>query len=93
MPRRGHTPQREIAPDPVYGSEMITRLINKVLISGQRSVAEQICYEALEQVPSKDQTRSVRSFDQAIKNVTPLVEVRARRVGGANYQVPIEYVP
>ncbi|NLG87212.1 MAG: 30S ribosomal protein S7 [Firmicutes bacterium] len=93
MPRRGHTPQREIAPDPVYGSEMITRLINKVLISGQRSVAERICYEALEQVRQKTKRDPLEVFDQAIKNVTPLVEVRARRVGGANYQVPIEVRP
>ncbi|MGI6129436.1 MAG: 30S ribosomal protein S7 [bacterium] len=93
MPRRGHIPRREIAPDPVYGSEMITRLINKVLISGQRSIAERICYEALDQVGKKTKRDPLEIFDQAIKNVTPLVEVRARRVGGANYQVPVEVRP
>lgn len=93
MPRRGHIPRREIAPDPVYGSEMVTRLINKILVSGQRSVAEHICYDALERVRQKTKRDPLEIFDQAVKNATPLVEVRARRVGGANYQVPIEVRP
>lgn len=93
MPRRGHIPRQEIAPDPVYGSDMVTRLINKVLASGQRSVAERICYDALERVHQKTKRNPLEIFDQAVKNITPLVEVRARRVGGANYQVPIEVRP
>ncbi|HHV07964.1 MAG TPA: 30S ribosomal protein S7 [Firmicutes bacterium] len=93
MPRRGHIPRREIAPDPVHGSDMVTRLINKLLINGQRSVAERICYEALETVGKKTKQDPLQIFDQAVKNATPLVEVRARRVGGANYQVPIEVRP
>lgn len=93
MPRRGYVPKREIAPDPVYGSDMVTRLINKVLTSGQRSVAERICYDALERVHQKTKRNPLEIFDQAVKNITPLVEVRARRVGGANYQVPIEVRP
>ncbi len=72
---------------------MVTRLINKLLINGQRSVAERICYEALETVGKKTKQDPLQIFDQAVKNATPLVEVRARRVGGANYQVPIEVRP
>ena len=72
---------------------MVTRLINKVLTSGQRSVAERICYDALERVHQKTKRNPLEIFDQAVKNITPLVEVRARRVGGANYQVPIEVRP
>ncbi|NMA55750.1 MAG: 30S ribosomal protein S7 [Firmicutes bacterium] len=93
MPRRGYVPKREIAPDPVYGSDMVTRLINKLLTSGQRSVAERICYDALEHIHEKTKRNPLEIFDQAIKNITPLVEVRARRVGGANYQVPVEVRP
>lgn len=93
MPRRGHVPRREVAPDPVYGSQMVTRLINKVLLSGKKSIAEKICYEAFETIRQKTGKDPVDVFEQAIKNVTPIVEVRARRVGGANYQVPVEVRP
>ncbi|BCV24273.1 MAG TPA: 30S ribosomal protein S7 [Firmicutes bacterium] len=93
MPRRGHVGRRAVQPDPIYGSPMVTRLINKVLLSGKKSTAEKICYEALETVREKTGKNPLDVFEQAVKNVTPIVEVRARRVGGANYQVPVEVRP
>ncbi|MGI6603657.1 MAG: 30S ribosomal protein S7 [Firmicutes bacterium] len=93
MPRRGHVPRHEVEPDSVYGNKMVTRLINKVLWDGKRSLAERICYDALETVREKTRKDPLDVFEQALKNVTPIVEVRARRVGGANYQVPVEVRP
>lgn len=93
MPRRGRVPRREVPPDTVYGSELVTRLINKVMRCGKKSLAERICYGAFETVKEKTGRDPLDVFEQAIKNVTPVVEVRARRVGGANYQVPMEVRP
>jgi small subunit ribosomal protein S7 len=90
MPRRAEIQIRELEPDPVYNSKLVTQLINKVMARGKKSVAEQIVYSALETVGSKTGKPPVEVLEQAVKTVTPVLEVRSRRVGGANYQVPIE---
>jgi len=82
-----------VLPDPVTNSKLVTRLINKVMLDGKRSLAARICYDAFEIVRGKTGKDPVEVFEQALKNVMPLVEVRARRVGGANYQVPVEVRP
>ena len=93
MPRRGSVPKREVLPDPVYGSEVITKLINQLMLDGKKSLAESICYGALDIVREKTGKDPLEVFDQALKNVMPVLEVKARRVGGANYQVPVEVRP
>jgi small subunit ribosomal protein S7 len=90
MPRRGNVPKRDILPDPVYGSVVLTKFINQVMYDGKRSTAEKLCYDALEIIAQKTGKEAIEVFDQAMKNVMPVLEVKARRVGGANYQVPIE---
>ncbi|MBC7339424.1 MAG: 30S ribosomal protein S7 [Firmicutes bacterium] len=93
MPRRGSVPRRTVAPDPVYGSEMVARLINKVMWDGKKSLAEKIVYSAFEVVGKKSGRDPLEVFEQALKNAMPALEVRPRRVGGATYQVPIEVRP
>ena len=93
MPRRGAAGVRELTPDAVYNSPQIAALINKVMRSGKKSLAEHIVYRALDIVGEKSQKDVMEVFDGAIINVTPLLEVRPRRVGGATYQVPIEVRP
>jgi small subunit ribosomal protein S7 len=90
MPRRAEIPARELIPDPVYESKLVTQLINKVMLDGKKSIAERTVYAALEKVGEKSGRPPVEVLEQAIKSVTPALEVRSRRVGGANYQVPIE---
>jgi small subunit ribosomal protein S7 len=90
MPRRGTVTRREILPDPVYGSRLVTQVINKVLLEGKKSVAEGIVYDALERVRQKTGRDPVEVLQEAIQAVTPHLEVRSRRVGGATYQVPVE---
>jgi len=90
VPRRGAVPKREAVADPVYGSKMLTKLINQVMLDGKRSVAEAICYGALDIVRRKTGREPLEVLEQAMKNVMPIVETRPRRVGGANYQVPVE---
>ena len=90
MPRRAEIPVRELIPDPVYGSKLVTQLMNKVMLDGKKSTAEGIVYKALERVGEKSGRPPVEVLEQAIKSVTPALEVRSRRVGGANYQVPVE---
>jgi len=90
MPRRAEIPVRELIADPVYGSKLVTQLMNKVMLDGKKSTAEGIVYIALERVGEKTGRPPVEVLEQAIKSVTPALEVRSRRVGGANYQVPIE---
>jgi small subunit ribosomal protein S7 len=90
LPRRGYTGKRETPGDPVYGSRIFTKLVNKVMWDGKRSIAERICYDAMKIVAEKTKREPVEVFDQAMKNIMPVLEVKARRVGGANYQVPIE---
>ncbi len=93
MPRRADITPRELAPDPVYGSTLVTQIINRVMIGGKKATAEQIVYAALEKVGEKSGRPPLEMLEQAIKSVTPALEVRSRRVGGANYQVPIEVAP
>jgi small subunit ribosomal protein S7 len=90
VPRRAEIPARELIPDPVYESKLVTQLINKVMLDGKKSIAERTVYAALEKVGEKSGRAPVEVLEQAIKSVTPALEVRSRRVGGANYQVPIE---
>jgi len=90
MPRRAEVQARSVEPDAVYGSPLVTQVINKVMLDGKKSIAEQIVYEALETVGTKTGRPPVEVLEQAVKTVTPVLEVRGRRVGGANYQVPVE---
>ena len=90
MPRRAGVPVRTLDPDPVYNSRLVTQLINRVMMNGKKSVAERIVYRALERVGEKTGRPPVEVLEQAVKTVTPVLEVRSRRVGGANYQVPVE---
>jgi small subunit ribosomal protein S7 len=90
MPRRAEIPIRELDADAVYNSRLVTQVINKVMLRGQKSTAEHIVYTALDQVGEKTGRPPVEVLEQAVKTVTPVLEVRSRRVGGANYQVPVE---
>ena len=93
MPRKGPAPRRELSPDPVYRSLLVTQLMNKVMLSGKKSVAEKIVYDALKIVEEKTGAEPVATLKRAIDNVRPPLEVRSRRVGGATYQVPVEVKP
>ena len=90
MPRKGPAKKKELQPDPVYGSRVLERFINRVLTRGKKSQAEKIVYEALRVIEEKTKKNGLEVFEQAIKNIMPVVEVRPRRVGGATYQVPVE---
>ncbi len=90
MPRKGPPPKRPLISDPVYGSPLVTQLVNKVLVEGKRSVAEKIVYNALEGCRDKNGTDPVVTLKRALDNVKPAIEVKSRRVGGATYQVPVE---
>ncbi len=90
MPRRAEISVRTLDPDPVYDSVLVTQVINKVMARGKKSTAERIVYEALDQVGSKTGKPPAEVLEQAVKTVTPVLEVKGRRVGGANYQVPVE---
>ncbi|NMC27787.1 MAG: 30S ribosomal protein S7 [Syntrophomonadaceae bacterium] len=90
MPRKGSVPKRDVLPDPIYNSKIFTKLVNQVMWDGKKSLAERICYEAFDRIEKKTGKAPMQVFEEAMKNITPLVEVKARRVGGANYQVPVE---
>ena len=90
MPRRGFIPKREVLPDPVYGTVVVTKLINQMMYDGKRGVAQTVCYDAFAQVAEKTGKDAIEVFNQAIANIMPSLEVKARRVGGTTYQVPIE---
>lgn len=90
MPRKGPVTKRDVLPDPVYGSKLLTRFINKIMLDGKKGVAERIVYDAFDLVRAKTGKDPLEVFNAAMQNVMPLLEVRARRVGGANYQVPVE---
>ena len=90
VPRKGHVPKRDVLADPIYGSKVVTKLINKVMLDGKRGVAQQVCYDAFELIREKTGKEPVEVFDEAMNNIMPLLEVKARRIGGATYQVPIE---
>ena len=93
MPRRGNVPKREILPDPVYGSVLVTRLINSVMLDGKKGVAQKVVYGAFDQIKEKTEKDPIEVFNQAMENIMPSLEIKARRVGGATYQVPIEVRP
>ena len=93
MPRKGPAPRRELNPDPVYRSLLVTQLMNKVMLRGKKSTAEKIVYDALKMVEEKTGSEPIATLKRAIDNVRPPLEVRSRRVGGATYQVPVEVKP
>lgn len=93
MPRRGNVPKREILPDPVYGSVLVTKLINSVMLDGKKGVAQKVVYSAFDQIKEKTEKDPIEVFTQALENIMPSLEVKARRVGGATYQVPMEVRP
>ena len=93
MPRKGHVPKREVLPDPIYGSTVVTKLINGVMLNGEKGIAQRICYGAFDIIREKTGKDPMDVFEQALNNVMPVLEVRARRVGGATYQVPVEIRP
>ena len=93
MPRKGPVPKREVLPDPVYGNVVVTKLINQLMWDGKKSLAEDITYGAFDIIRKKTGRNPEEVFEQAMKNVMPVLEVKARRVGGANYQVPVEVRP
>jgi small subunit ribosomal protein S7 len=93
MPRRREVPKREILPDPKFGSVDLAKFMNVVMLAGKKAVSERIVYGALEQVQTKSGKDPIEIFNNAINNIKPLVEVKSRRVGGANYQVPVEVRP
>ena len=93
MPRRGFIPKREVLPDPVYGTAIVTKLINQIMYDGKRGVAQNVCYEAFEMIAQKTGKEAIEVFNAAMNNIMPSLECKARRVGGATYQVPIEIRP
>jgi len=93
MPRRGTVPKREVVADPLYNSALVTKFINSMMYGGKRAVSQQIMYEALNQVQAKTSEDPLKVFKRAVDNVKPSLEVKSRRVGGSNYQVPVEVNP
>lgn len=93
MPRRGNVPKREVLPDPVYGSVLVTKLVNSVMLDGKKGVAQKVVYAAFDQIKEKTEKEPTEVFAQAMENIMPSLEVKARRVGGATYQVPMEVRP
>ena len=93
MPRKGPVPRRDVLPDPIYNSKLVTRLINRIMIDGKKGVAQRILYNAFEIIRERTGKDPMEVFEAALKNIMPVLEVKARRVGGANYQVPIEVKP
>ena len=93
MPRRGNVPKREILPDPVYHSVLVTRLINNIMLDGKKGVAQKVVYDAFKIIEEKTGKSGLDAFTEAMNNIMPELEVKARRVGGATYQVPIEVRP
>lgn len=93
MPRKGPVPKRDVLPDPVYNSKLVTRLVNRIMIDGKKGVAQQLLYNAFDLIRDRSGKDPMEVFEAAIKNIMPVLEVKARRVGGANYQVPIEVKP
>ena len=93
MSRRGSSPKRDVLPDPVYETAVITKLINQLMYDGKRGIAQSVCYNAFEQVAEKTGKDAMEVFNAALANIMPSLEVKARRVGGATYQVPIEIRP
>ena len=93
MPRKGHVAKREVLPDPMYKSTLVTKLINSIMLDGKKGVAEKIVYGAFDRVAEKTGKEPLEAFEEAFNNIMPVLEVKARRVGGATYQVPMEIRP
>ena len=93
MPRKGHTQKREVLADPIYNNKVVTKLINNIMLDGKKGVAQKIVYGAFERVEEKTGKPAVEVFEEAMNNIMPMLEVKAKRVGGATYQVPIEVKP
>ena len=93
MPRKGHTPKRDVLADPMYNSKIVTKLINNIMLDGKKGVAQKIVYHAFAKVEEKSGKPALDVFNEAMGNIMPLLEVKARRIGGATYQVPIEVRP
>lgn len=93
MPRKGHISKRDVLPDPVYNSKVVTKFINSIMEDGKKGVAQKICYDAFELIAKRSGKEALEVFEEAMNNVMPLLEVKARRIGGATYQVPIEVRP
>ncbi len=90
MPRRGHAQKREVLPDPVYNDVVVTKLINQIMLDGKKGVAQKIVYQAFDRIAEKTGKPALEVFEEAMNNIMPVLEVKARRIGGATYQVPIE---
>ena len=90
MPRKGFIAKRDVLPDPMYNSKVVTKFINSIMIDGKKGTAQKVCYAAFETIASKSGKEALEVFETALNNVMPLLEVKARRIGGATYQVPIE---
>ena len=93
MPRRGNVPKREILPDPMYNSVLVTKLVNSIMLDGKKGVAQKIVYGAFARVEEKSGKPALEVFEEAMNNIMPVLEVKAKRIGGATYQVPIEVKP
>ena len=93
MPRKGNVPKREVLPDPVYGSVVVAKLINSIMLDGKKGTAQKIVYDAFDQIKETTGEEPLEVFEKAMNNIMPVLEVKARRVGGANYQVPMEVRP
>ena len=93
MPRRGNVPKREVLPDPIYGNTIVTKLINNVMLDGKRGTAQRICYEAFELIENRTGKPAMEVFEACLNNILPVLETKSRRVGGQNYQVPLEIRP
>ena len=93
MPRKGHVPKRDVLPDPIYKNTIVTKLINNIMYDGKKGVAQRICYDAFDIVKEKTGREPQEVFEEALNNIMPVLEIKARRVGGATYQVPMEVRP
>ena len=93
MPRKGHTPHRDVLADPIYNSKIVTKLVNSIMLDGKKGVAQKIVYGAFERVAEKTGKDALEIFEEAMNNIMPVLEVKAKRVGGATYQVPMEVRP
>ncbi len=93
MPRKGHTQKRDVLADPLYNNKVVTKLINNVMLDGKRGIAQKIVYGAFAKVEAKAEKPAIEAFEEAMNNIMPVLEVKARRIGGATYQVPVEVRP
>lgn len=93
MPRKGHVPKRDVLADPLYNNKVVTKLINNIMLDGKKGAAQKIVYGAFEKVAEKSGKDAVEVFEEAMNNIMPMLEVKARRIGGATYQVPVEVRP